>query len=307
MNSAIERLDDKLKISHPDKKKGKTNHHRTEAVDRVYMACARSGTNVNDLLDSIEDGTAFDLAKFRSTPEGNIFDFVKPDLLEAVKYFPHITAGGNGGMASIGKGEFAIAFLSNFSTIMITERSKDKDQKGKGDLKHSDGTYEEVKFNGGKINIDDQRGEDVGKRFNQIVESKNLVIRPVPNTGGGFLPLWSKKNWKKVYSEDEIKERNGCYYEAVTGEHIGPLTDNEIRKIFVDRSFDNIFKKIDYLLVMDEDGSYVRFSDPKVAKDYYKDLPVTCELRNKQTNPSTIYLNTKNHKNYLKKLVEFKR
>lgn len=303
MNEKLERLDNKLKIPYPDKKKGKTSSHRTEAVDRVFMACERTGTDVDDLLNCIENGTAFDLESFRSTSEANIFDFVKKELLEAVKYFLDITAGGNGGMASIGKGEFAIAFLSNFSTMMITERSKDKDQKGKGDLKHSDGTYEEVKYNGGKINIDDQRGEDVGKRFIQIVESKKIDIRKVPTTGGGFLPLWSRKNWEKVYSEDEIKERNGYYYEAVVGEHIGPLTDDKIRRIFVERSFNNIFKKVDHLLVMDDDGSYARFSDPQVAIDYYKDLPVKCELRNKQTNPSTIYLHTKNYYKYNKESV----
>lgn len=292
MINALQRLDEKLKNSHPDKKKGEISSHRIEAVNQVYMACVRTNTDVDYLLDSIEDGTAFDLAKFRSTPEGNIFDFVKSDLLEAVKYFPHITAGGNGGMASIGKGEFAIAFLSNFSTMMITERSKDKEQKGKGDLKHSDGTYEEVKYNGGKINIDDQRGEDVGIRFTKIVEAKKIDIRKVPGTSGGYLPLW--KSAEKVYSEDEIKERNGYYHEAVVGEHIGPLTNEEIAKIFVDRSFKNIFKKVDNLLVMDSDGSYARFSDPQVAIDYYKDLKVGFELRNFQTNPSTIYLHTKN-------------
>ncbi len=292
MNNTLERLDTKLKISHPDKKKDSTSSHRIEAVNQVYMACVRTNTGVDYLLDSIEDGTAFDLAGFRSTPEGNIFDFVKSDLLEAVKYFPHITAGGNGGGASIGKGEFAIAFLSNFSTMMITERSKKEDQQGKGDLKHSDGTYEEVKCNGGKINIDNQRGEDVGKRFNQIVELKKIDIRKVPGTSGGFLPLW--KSAGKVYSEDEIKERNGYYHEAVVGKHIGPLTNEEIKKIFVNRSFENIFKKVDHLLVMELDGTYARFSDPQVAIDYYKDLPVKCELRNFQTNPSTIYLWTKN-------------
>ena len=303
MIEALKRLDDKLKISHPDKKKGETSSHRTEAVDRVYMACARTNTDVDYLLDSIEDGTAFDLAKFRSVPEGNIFDFVKPDLVEAAKLILTITAGGNGGMASIGKGEFAIAFLSNFSTMMITERSKNKDQKGKGDLKHSDGTYEEVKFNGGKINIDDQRGQDVARRFNQIVESKAIDIREVPGTSGGYLPLWKTAN--KVYSQDEIKERNGYYHEAVVGQYVGPLTNDEIKKIFVNRSFDNIFKKVDHLLVMDEDGSYVRFSDTQVAKGYYKDLPVECELRNNQANPSTIYLFTNNHEKY-KKSVESK-
>ena len=103
-------------------------------------------------------------------------------------------------MASICKGEFA-------TTMMITERSKDKAQRGKGDLKHSDGTYEEIKCNGGKINIDDQRGEDVRRRFEQIVESKGIDIRKVPTTSGGYLPTW--KTAKKVYSEDEIKDRNG--------------------------------------------------------------------------------------------------
>ena len=284
-NSSLNRLENKLTIAYP-----KNEHHRAEATDRVYMACARTNTDVDYLLDSIEDGTAFDHEEFRSTPYGNLFDFVKQDLKDAVRYFPHITAGGNGGMASIGKGEFAIAFLSNFSTMMITERSKDKDQRGKGDLKHSDGSYEEVKYNGGKINIDDQRGEDVRKRFEQITESAGVEIRKVPNTSGGYLPTW--KGADKVYSDDEIKERNGYYHEAVTGENIGPLSNEDIVKIFVARSFNNIFKKIDHLLVIDEDGTYARFSDPKVAIDYYKDLPVSCELRNFQTNPSTIYLNT---------------
>ena len=56
---------------------------------------------------------------------------------------------------------------------------------------------------------------------------------------------------------------------------------------------------------MDSDGSYARFSDPQVAIDYYKDLKVGFELRNFQTNPSTISNWKKNNKipkSYMNKL-----
>jgi hypothetical protein len=284
LDKALERLDKKLESIYDNDKR-----HRDEASDRVFMACKRTGTDVDYLLDSIEDGTAFDLEKFLSQSEGNFFDFVKPSLLEAVKYFPDITAGGNGGMASIGRGEFAISFLSNFSTSMITE--------GKGDLRHEDGTYEEVKFNGGKINVDSRRGEDIYKRFKEIVDGKDIKIK-----GKDFLPF--RKNSYKDYSADEIKELNGYYHEAVTGANKGPMSDQDLQQIFLHRAFDNLFKTAGSLLVIDTDGSYVRLKDSDTGTNYYKNLNLDFEIRAWQANPVSLYLFTAKHEKYQKKIVE---
>lgn len=286
LDKALERLDKKLESIYDNDKR-----HRDEASDRVFMACKRTNTDVDYLLDSIEDGTAFDLEKFLSQSEGNFFDFVKTSLLEAVKYFPDITAGGNGGMASIGRGEFAIAFLSNFSSKMITE--------GKGDLKHEDGTYEEVKFNGGKINVDSRRGEDIYKRFKEIVDGKDIEIKDKD-----FLPF--RKKSIESYTLDEINELNGYYLEALTGESKGPISDNDLKSLFLNRAFDNLFDSVGSLLVMDTDGSYVRIKDSDAGMKYYQNLPIDFEIRARQANPVSIYLFTENHENY-KKSVESKR
>jgi hypothetical protein len=284
MNKVLNRLDDKLKSIYDNDKR-----HLEEASDRVYMACERSGVDVGYLLDCIEDGTAFDLEKFQSQSTGVLFNFVKADLLPAVKYFPDITAGGNGGMASIGRGEFAIAFLSNCSSKMITE--------GKGDLKHSDGTYEELKFNGGKINVSNRRGEDIYKDFTKIVAENNVAIK-----GKDFLPF--RKKSCESYSVDEINQLNGFYLEALTGENKGPISDKEMKTLFLHNAFDNLFENVGSLLVIDADGSYVRIKDSDTGTDYYQNLDLDFEIRAWQANPVSLYLFTANHKKYKKKSVE---
>ena len=285
MNKKLERLDTKLKDIYNNDRR-----HLEEASDRVYMACERSGVDIENLLDCIEDGTAFDFNAFQSQPEGNFFDFVKSDLLPAVKYFPDITAGGNGGMASIGRGEFAIAFLSNCSSKMITE--------GKGDIKHEDGTFEEVKFNGGKINVDNRRGEDIYKDFIKIVDRHNVEIK-----GKDFLPF--RKKSIDSYTQEEINELNGYYLEALTGQSNGSISDKDLKSLFLNRAFDNLFDTVGSLLVMDTDGSYVRIKDSDTGTKYYQDLPIDFEIRARQANPVSMYLFTDNHKNY-KKSVESK-
>ncbi len=286
MNPTLLRLDNKLQSIYDNDRR-----HLEEASDRVYMACERSGVDVDNLLDCIEGGTAFDFDNFMSQPAGNFFQFVKLELLPAVKYFPDITAGGNGGMASIGRGEFAIAFLSNCSSKMITE--------GKGDLKHKDGTYEEVKFNGGKINVDNRRGEDIYKDFTRIVANHGIQIK-----GKDFLPF--RKKSIESYTQDEINELNGYYLEALTGENKGPISDQYLKLLFLNRAFNNLFDSVDSLLVMDTDGSYVRIKDSDTGTKYYQNLPIDFEIRAWQANPVSMYLFTDNHKNY-KKLIESKR
>lgn len=286
MNPTLLRLDNKLQSIYDNDRR-----HLEEASDRVYMACERSGIDIDNLLDCIEDGTAFDFDNFMSQPAGNFFQFVKPELVPAVKYFPDITAGGNGGMASIGRGEFAIAFLSNCSSKMITE--------GKGDLKHNDGTYEEVKFNGGKINVDNRRGEDIYKDFTRIVANRGIQIK-----GKDFLPF--RKKSIESYTQDEINRLNGYYLEALTGEDKGPISDQDLKLLFLNRAFNNLFDSVDSLLVMDTDGSYVRIKDSDTGTKYYQNLPIDFEIRAWQANPVSMYLFTDNHKNY-KKLVEAER
>ena len=281
MNKVLERLDTKLKAIYDNDKR-----HREEASDRVYMACERSGVDVDNLLDCIEDGTAFDLASFRSTSQGNIFDFVRPDLLEAVKYFPDITAGGNGGMASIGRGEFAIAFLSNCSSKMITE--------GKGDLKHSDGTYEELKFNGGKINVFDRAGKEI---YSEFKKNLNGIVLKKKN----YLPF--RKQEQKLYTQLELEELNGLYGGVVLGQKLGAVSNIKLKELFLNQAMANVFQKVQSLLVMDEDGSYVRFKNAVDGENYYKNLPkgllnLDFELRADQPNPVSIYLHTQHHKEY---------
>ena len=96
------------------KKQYKPDRHLTSAANDIYMAALRTGIDLNRLLDLIESGESFDLKKFTGVSEGNVFDFVCEEIKDTSRYFIDITAGGNGGMASIGRGEFLLLFSPIF-------------------------------------------------------------------------------------------------------------------------------------------------------------------------------------------------
>ena len=259
-------------------KQYKNKRHLTSAANDVFMAAYRTGIDLNRLLDLIESGDAFDLEDFTHAYKGNVFNFVCEEIRETSRYFINITSGGNGGMASIGRGEFFVAFLTNF----LVSISKS----GKGDLDYPSKT-EEMKWNGGKINVDDMQGRDVAKNLMQILadrDEKDLLKTAT------FVPF--RKTDKKKYDVAVINKLNARFWEAITGEEKESLTDNELKKLCLRRACDKLFSKTDSIIVADEDGTFVRLTNANHAVQYYTDKidSLEMEIRASQSNPVAFYL-----------------
>ena len=276
----IERLDKYLQPMFGNKR------HLNDAADRVFMAAIREGADLNALLDLIETDRAFQLTKFSRAKDGNIFDYVEKDYRECSKHFVNIQAGSNGGMASIGRGEFFISFLSNFKVKVI---------KGNADLEYTNKTnnkLEELKFNGGKIAVDGQRGEQVWKKMKTILSNRGKLKLLV---GKDFVPF--RKTDKKLYKPDEINYLNAVFWEALTDRKRKKLTDLQLKILCLKRAFEQGFKNFDSILIIDEDGSFVRFTNSKDAVEYYTDIIRNnrwnrdfTEFRTGQSNIVGIYL-----------------
>lgn len=294
-NQSLARLDNKLRPVFL-----KQNRHLEEASNNTYMACERSGVAIDDFLDAVEGGTAFDLQSFINVDEANFFDYVDNKFKDVAKRLADITAGGNGGMASKGRGEFVIALMSNLAIGPSTNNKKAK--KGNqpsvsqraGDLIYPNGNHEEVKYNGGKINVSDARGRDIYKKFLNNLGAINLKHKD-------YLPF--RKDEKNRYTNAILERLNAIYGEAVLEHSMNPLSNDLLKCKFLNSAMTNTFKKVNSLLVMDPDGSYVRFKKPMDGENYYKNLPngigyLRLELRANQDNPVSIYLFTKNHKTH---------
>lgn len=251
--------------------------HLTDAANGVFMSALRNNVDIDTLMDSIEDGTAFLTEDFFRATKGNLADFVKEEFQTLIQPLVNITAGGNGGMASIGRGEFFIAFMSNFSAIIS--------KSGRGDIEYN-GQYEEVKHNGGKINVDDKAGREVHATFMKLLEQQNIKLKKkdyLPNRRSDF----------KLYTEQERSILNGLYWNATVGEMVGALTYDQWALKCVERAAQKVLDKSDSLLIIDNDNNFVRFTESSEVVEYYKDNieEVAFELRNKQANPVAIYMN----------------
>ena len=271
MNS-LDRLESLLE------KQYKNKRHLTNAANDVFMAAYRTKIDLNHLLDLIESGKSFDLKGFTDISKGNVFDFVCEEIKDTSRYFINITAGGNGGMASIGRGEFFVAFLTNF--LVTISKS------GRGDLDYPEKS-EEWKWNGGKIAVDDMQGRDVAKNLMQILEDHNE--KKLLNTKT-FVPF--RKNDKTKYDDDDINKLNARFWEAITGEDEESLTDNELKKLCLRRACKRLFDKTDAIVVADDDGTFVRFTNAKSMVEYYDNRvnSLEMEIRASQSNPVAFYL-----------------
>lgn len=271
----INRLDKKLESVYDNPR------HLKEAANGIFGSAVRANINLEKFLDDIENKTAFDQTSFFDSSKGNFLDFISGEYKVMAQPLIDITAGGNGGMASIGRGEFAIAFLSNFEAKIS--------KSGRGDLEYR-GKFEEVKHNGGKLSIDDKAGNEIFRTFTNIVEIKKIKLKKKD-----FLP--NRKTDIKLYTESEKKILNGIYWQAMTGEEETPMSDNEWYKKSLERAFNRAFKKIDSLLVMDEHNNFVRFFDADSALKYYSSriniISREFELRNVQANAPSFYLGKK--------------
>lgn len=275
LKKAIERLDKKLETVYDNPR-----HLRT-ASNGVFGSAVRENIDMNEFLDSVENQTAFDFKSFSSATKGNFLDFFQPKYKAMAQPLIDITAGGNGGMASIGRGEFAISFLSNFQSKIS--------KSGRGDLE-CNGKFEEVKHNGGKLSVDDKAGNEIFRSFKQLIESKGLAIKKKD-----YLP--NRLSDAKLYNDKEKKELNSLYWTAISGQAESPMSDDEWCIKCLERAFDRSFKKIDSLLVMNDRNDFVRFFDSKSALKFYKQrlsiVRRNFEIRNFQNNTVSFYLGLK--------------
>ena len=116
-----------------------------------------------------------------------------------------------------------------------------------------------------------------------------------------YLPF--RKQERKLYTQLELEELNGLYGGVVLGQKLGAVSNIKLKELFLNQAMANVFQKVQSLLVMDEDGSYVRFKNAVDGENYYKNLPkgllnLDFELRADQANPVSIYLHTQHHKEY---------
>lgn len=270
LKQTIERLDKKLESVYDNPR------HLKEASNGVFGSAVREGIDLGKFLDAIENQTAFNFQAFSQATSGNFLNFIKPEFKSMAQPLIDITAGGNGGMASIGRGEFAICFLSNFQSVIT--------KSGCGDLNYN-GKFEEVKHNGGKLAIEDKAGNEIFRTFKILTESQELQLKKK-----NYLPL--RKGDAKLYTEKEKNQLNGLYWEAMTGEIGTPMTDLDWRFKSVSRAFDHLFKKVNSLLVMNKDNDFVRFFNAESALKFYSDRlnSIEFELRADQANAPSFYL-----------------
>ena len=279
MNS-LDRLESLLE------KQYKPDRHLTSAANDIYMAAFRTGIDLDRLLDLIESGESFDLKKFTGVSEGNVFDFVCEEIKDTSRYFIDITAGGNGGMASIGRGEFFVAFLTNFLVTIVKSGSGDLLYPNEGPLDYPTKS-EEWKWNGGKITVDDMQGKQVHDKLLQILRSRDEKSLLKTKT---FVPF--RKEDKKKYEVGVIDKLNARFWEAITGEEKESLTDEELKKLCLRRACKNLFDKTDALVVADDDGAFVRFTNAESAVEYYDSRvdSLKMEIRANKSNPVAFYL-----------------
>jgi hypothetical protein len=272
LKKTIDRLDKKLESIYTNQR------HLKEASNGIFGSAIRAGIDLEKFLDDIETKVAFDFESFSSANSGNFVNFIKSEYKVMAQPLIDITAGGNGGMASIGRGEFAISFFSNFEAIIS--------KSGRGDIEYY-GKFEEVKHNGGKLSIDDKAGNEVFRTFSKIIESKKILLKKKD-----FLP--NRKTDSKIYSDQEKKILNGIYWEAMTGENGSPMSDDDWYKKSIERAFNRAFSKIDSLLVMNENNDFVRFFNASSALKFYSGkiniIKREFELRNNHNNAPSFYL-----------------
>ena len=254
---------------------GLKSHHLENISDVFYMACIRTDTNIKELFDDISNEISFRLNEFITSKEGNIFEYINPKYIGVAKRLVNIVVGSNGGMASIGRGEWMICILSGYCRSKIIK-------KGNGDILYNNNICEELKWNGGKINVTDISGRDITKKFNNK--------KPPYLNDNTWVPF--RKIDKKKYTIETIKLCNANYWWALTDEIKTPLDDNELKILMLERAFNNVFVKSQSILIVEEDGRFIRFTKTIEALEYYKKKisTVKLECRAKQNNPVAIYM-----------------
>ena len=268
----IDRLEAKLSVVFTGNPK-----HLHEAAAGIVYACLKYEININKLLEEVESGAAFNLEEFWESTEGNLLTYLKNDYRLIGQDIINITAGGTGGMASVGKGEFFISFFSNFKIKIITSN---------GDISYK-GKNEEVKYNGGKIAVSQEQGKEIYNTFTELIKNSGIQIK-----NKNFLP--SRKADIDEYSIDDYKKLLGYFWQAISGNSHRMISRKEFFQLCLDKALDHEFQTIDSLLVISEKNNFVRFNNKTEAYNYYSEKPKLLleewEIRSYQTNPVAMYV-----------------
>jgi len=272
MNPETKRLDEMLSKIYSN------GRYVDQVSDMISGACNRFDIDLKSFLDDIENLKCFYVEKFLDSGNGNLESFINPKYKEILQRLIDITTGGNGGMDSIGRGEFAISFLSNCSAEII---------KTNGDLKYFDNLCEEVKYNGGKISVSDKSGREVNDDFLELVLENGLKL-----LRDDFNPF--RKNDIREYSVEDKNKLNALYYQAITGNVSDPISDEEFILKCLEEGFNELFKKTDSLLIINENNEFIRFFSKEECFSFYSErvnnMKKEFEIRNRQSNPVSFYV-----------------
>ena len=245
------------------------------------------GVFTNDLRNDLYRGL-IDLDKFRNSNHGNIYDFIKnKKYIDFAKRIKDITVGSNGGMASVGKGEWLLSLGAGINPL--TDKSRISIiKKGAGDLEYEDTrNTKEIKWNGGKVSVD-KSGKEVTNIFNKIINIEDKLWVPF------------RKNDKKKYTEEDKQKNNAVYWKAISDENYDLLSDNELKAKIIHMSYEKVFEKCNTFIMFNDDGQFQRFLNIQEADNYYKDkydkltgkinkTDVGFEVRANQNNPPALY------------------
>lgn len=246
----------------------------------IFMTAMENNIDMETLIFDLEKGI-LDINKFRKALTGNIYDFIVTKYRIFAERIKDIKVGSNGGMASVGKGEWLISLLSGINAETKTPNVITI-KKGNGDVEYSDSKKEEIKWNGGKVSTE-QSGKDVQEKFNKLIDI----------TDKSWVPFREKD--KKIYSIENINMYNAIYWEAIEGEKNSSLSNDDLKKRIIRKCFEKVFNKTNSFIMFNDDGKFQRFSNLEQAESYYiKNLDKVkssngFECRAKQTNPISLY------------------
>ena len=227
----------------------------TTLIDIIFMTTVRNDITVPVLLKDLYKGI-LDRVSFYASNSGDIYDFINPKYRLFAERIKDITVGSNGGMANVGKGEWLISLCSGINP----ETGKpyvNIIKNGLGDIQYLD-KNEEVKWNGGKVSVENA-GNQVNKKFKTLIDIPDKT----------WVPFRVKD--KKKYSEDEEERYNAIYWQAISGEENGGLTDNELKQKIINMSFIKVFEKSDSFIMFNDDGKFQRFCNVEETTTYYRE------------------------------------
>ena len=249
----------------------------------VFMSAFRNEINIDELLDDIIKGSAFNLENFVNRSEGYIFDYVLPKYKPIAESVANCKAGSNGGMANVGKGEWITPFFAPQKAKLL--------KNGRGDIHYTDNNInEEWKWNGGRTNATEESGREIRRRFYDCINEKGCG--DLLQNDEKWVPLRVTKRIRDRFTEDTLKKLNAIWWEAVSGDVNESLDDNGLKKMLLTRAATSVFETSDTLLICNDDGKFVRFKTKEDVINYYSDHidKLGFEIRANQSNKVAMYV-----------------